>query len=156
MKTINLIKEYANIEAAAVNDFIRIAFIAEAAGHEAIKKHYIEEAKEDIEHSMLLVELLSSINEELEPTKAELDENIFKIKEYKDYLTYFVGKEQSAVEFSSNIFKVANEEGRPDLAQAILKFVEMHREELMEAQEMLDKFEQSGSILEFENWLLSK
>lgn len=155
-KSIKLFKEYGDIEASAVNDFLRLSFKAEIDGYDGLKTFFLEEAKEDIEHSTLISEFLSTINEFIEIKSSDLDSKINKIDTYKDYLTYFLNKEKSAVDFSSNIYKIALEENEHNIANAIQIQIEKHRNELYEAQEILDKFNQSNSILQFENWLMDK
>jgi ferritin len=90
-KTIELFKEYGNVEAQAVNNFLRLSYKASNKGYKGLQQHFLSEGREDMEHSTMIVEFLKEhYDVEFEPINAMLDEKVESVKSYEDFLDYFV------------------------------------------------------------------
>ena len=155
-RALELFKEYGNIEAKAVNNFLRLSFVAINKGFKGMQLHMFNEGAEDMHHSTMVMEFLNKYGMTFEPIDGELDEMSSKVESYEDFLNYFVWKEAGAASFSTKIYEAAKEDNADqEIIDMASKFIDIHVEEETEANELLDKYKELGQE-EFDKWLFNK
>jgi len=155
-RALELFKEYGNIEATAVNNFLRLSFVALNKGYKGMQLHMFNEGAEDMRHSTMVMEFLQGYGMTFEPIDAKLDEKSPTVSTYEDFIKYFVWKEAGAAAFSTKIYEAAKEDGADqEIIDMASKFIDIHVEEETEANELEDKFNQLGEV-EFDRWLFEK
>ena len=157
-RALELFKEYGNVEAQAVNCFLRLSFVASQKGYKGMQAHMKNEGREDMDHSTWIMEFLTPYGVTFEPINAQLDEKVNTVDTYEDFLDYFVWKESGAAAFSTRIYEAAKEdEADQEIIDMAAKFLDIHAHEEVEANELWDKYKEFGNNeVEFDQWLLEK